>query len=155
MLKKMVMMAVLAVSVVCGSLALTSGEAMAAVTCPTGSIHAGSQVTNIAECNVPKDQQDKGLMEYVQTGLNVVISIVGLVAVVVIILGGITFVTSQGDAPKITKAKNTILYGIVGLVIAILSFAIVNFVLSSVFSGGKSTGSGSDSGKTEGMMLSL
>ena len=46
---------------------------------------------------------------------------------------GISFATSQGDSGKVAKARNTILYGVVGLVVALLAFAIVNFVLSSVF----------------------
>ena len=67
--------------------------------------------------------------------VNVIIGLVGLIAVVMIIIGGISFTTSQGDAGKVTKAKNTVLYGIIGLVVAILAFAIVNFVLTNVFSG--------------------
>ena len=50
-----------------------------------------------------------------------------------IVMGGISFATSQGDASKTTKARNTILYGVVGLVVALLAFAIVNFVLGAVF----------------------
>ena len=65
--------------------------------------------------------------------INVILGVVGFIAVVMIIIGGISFVTSQGDTSKVAKARNTILYGIVGLVVAILAFAIVNFVLSNVF----------------------
>ena len=50
-----------------------------------------------------------------------------------VILGGIQYSTSQGDAGKVKKAKDTIMYGIIGLVVAILAFAIVNFVLQNVF----------------------
>ena len=57
----------------------------------------------------------------------------GFMAVVMIIMGGISFITSQGDAAKVTRARNTILYGVIGLIVAILAFAIVNFVLTSVF----------------------
>lgn len=45
----------------------------------------------------------------------------------------VLFVTSTGEASKTTRARNTILYGVVGLVISLLAFAIVNFVLGSVF----------------------
>ena len=65
--------------------------------------------------------------------INVVLGIVGVVAVVVIIVAGVYFILSQGDAAKIARARNTILYGVVGLLVALLAFAIVNFVLSSVF----------------------
>jgi hypothetical protein len=55
-----------------------------------------------------------------------------MVAVVMIILGGVSYATSQGDASKVKKGKDTILYGIIGLVVAILAFAIVNFVLQAI-----------------------
>lgn len=73
------------------------------------------------------------LMSTVKTIINVVLGIVGLIAVVMIIIGGISFITSQGDSAKVTKAKNTVLYGVIGLVVALLAFAIVNFVLGNVF----------------------
>lgn len=64
--------------------------------------------------------------------INVVLSFVGVIAVGVIVYGGILYVTSTGDSAKIHKAKNCILYGVVGLVVAIMSFAIVAFVNTSV-----------------------
>jgi hypothetical protein len=72
-------------------------------------------------------------MDTVNTIINVIIGVIGFVAVVVIILGGVQYTTSAGDPGKVKKAKDTILYGIVGLVIALLAFAIINFILSSVF----------------------
>lgn len=73
------------------------------------------------------------LQNMVKTIVNVVLGVVGFIAVFMIILGGINFITSQGDTAKVTKARNTILYGVIGLVIALLAFAIVNFVLTGVF----------------------
>lgn len=64
--------------------------------------------------------------------LNAVIGVLGIVAVVVIIIGGVTYMTSSGDAGKVKKAKDTILYGVIGLVIVALAFAIVNFVISGI-----------------------
>lgn len=99
--------------------------------CPDGTPYKNSP----AECglNQIKDGKEDDLMGTVQKAINVVLSVVGVVAVVVLIVGGISFITSQGDAGKVAKARNTILYGVVGLVVALLSFAIVNFVLSGVF----------------------
>ena len=51
-----------------------------------------------------------------------------------IIYGGVLYTTSAGDPGKVKKAKDTILYGIIGLVIAVLAFAIVNFILGAVLS---------------------
>lgn len=65
--------------------------------------------------------------------LNWVFGIIGIVAVIMIILGGFVMMTSSGDPGKVKKGKDTILYGVIGLVIALLAFAIVNFALSAVF----------------------
>ena len=68
-----------------------------------------------------------------QTVLNWIFGIIGIVAVIMIILGGFSLMTSSGDPGKVKKGKDTILYGIIGLVVALLAFAIVNFVLVNVF----------------------
>lgn len=72
------------------------------------------------------------LMDLIKKIINVVLGVVGIIAVVMMIIGGISFITSQGDAGKVTKARNTILYGVVGLIVALLAFAIVNFVLTNI-----------------------
>lgn len=61
---------------------------------------------------------------------NALLFILGSIAVVVIIIAGITYSMSAGDPALVTKAKNTIIYAIVGLVTAILAYAIVNFVIT-------------------------
>ena len=111
----------------------SSQPAMAAYSCPSGTIRAGSSVENPAQCNVEKDKEGKGLMPTVLNIINFILAILGIVAVIIIILGGVTYLTSTGDPAKATKARNTILYGIIGLVVALLAFAIVNFVLDGVF----------------------
>ena len=80
----------------------------------------------------PDSCQSSDLNNVVNTIINTVIFIIGMVAVVMVILGGISYATSQGDPGKVKKGKDTILYGIIGLVIAILAFAIVNFVLGAL-----------------------
>ena len=64
--------------------------------------------------------------------LNAIIGVLALVAVVVMIVGGVSYMTSSGDAGKVKKAKDTILYGLIGLVVCVLAFAIVNFVISQI-----------------------
>jgi len=66
--------------------------------------------------------------------LNAVIGVLSFVCVIVIIIGGVNYMTSSGDAGKVKKAKDTILYGIIGLVVCVLAFAIVNFVISNILS---------------------
>ena len=90
--------------------------------------------TTPAGCNVKPDSKvNGGLMTKLNTVIIVIVGLVGIVSVVMIVIGGITFATSQGDTAKTTKGKNTVLFGIVGLIVALLAFAIVNFVLKSVF----------------------
>ena len=121
---------VLGAAVIATSSMLVTAPVMAAGgTCPAGSKQT-SYTNSIAECNIEKDES---LMPTVNTIINVILGVLGLVAVVVIILGGVQYTTSAGDPGKVKKAKDTILYGIVGLVVALLAFAIVNFVLSGIF----------------------
>jgi hypothetical protein len=63
---------------------------------------------------------------------NVILLIVGIVSVIMLIYGGLRYILSGGDSKKVTDAKNTILYAIIGLIISLLAYAIVNFVLTSV-----------------------
>ena len=63
---------------------------------------------------------------------NTILYIVGIIAVIMLIFGGIKYVISGGDAKKVTDAKNTVLYAIIGLVIAFLAYAIVNFVIMAL-----------------------
>lgn len=63
-----------------------------------------------------------------RTITNVLLFIIGAVSVIMLIIGGFRYVTSQGDSSQVTSAKNTILYAIIGLIIAILAFAVVSFV---------------------------
>ena len=66
------------------------------------------------------------------TILNAVFGITGIVAAIVIVIGGVFYVTSQGDPGKVTRAKSTILYAVIGLIISLLAFAIVNFILGAM-----------------------
>lgn len=75
---------------------------------------------------------DQNLSGNIVDILNVIIGAIGILAVGIVILGGVQYMTSSGDAGKVKKAKDTILYGIIGLIIVALAFAIVNFVIRTV-----------------------
>lgn len=102
---------------------------VSAVTCPAGTNRQGSSASTLAECNI---ENDNSLIPTILNIIQVTIGVLALVAVIVIIFAGVQYTTSAGDVGKVKKAKDSILYGIIGLVIAILAFAIVNFVLSSL-----------------------
>lgn len=61
--------------------------------------------------------------------LHIVYFVAGIVAVIIIIVAGFTYVTSAGDAVATAKAKNTIMYAIIGLILVILAFAITQFII--------------------------
>lgn len=63
--------------------------------------------------------------------VNVMLYVLGAIAVIMIVIGGIRYATSGGDSSSIKGAKDTILYAVIGLIVAILAYAIVNFVLDS------------------------
>ena len=63
------------------------------------------------------------------TVVNILLFIIGAVSVIMLIYGGIRYTTSGGNSNNVTAAKNTIMYSVIGLVIAILAYALVNFVI--------------------------
>ncbi len=65
---------------------------------------------------------------------NIALGIIGALSVIMLIWGGLRYILSGGDSKKVTDAKNTILYAIIGLIIAVLAYAIVNFVLNTLSS---------------------
>lgn len=64
--------------------------------------------------------------------VNVILFIVGAVAVIMIVIGGVRYTVSNGDSNAVQGAKNTIMYAIVGLVVAIIAYALVNFVVVNI-----------------------
>ena len=63
---------------------------------------------------------------------NMLIFIVGAVSVLMIIIGGLRYVLSAGDPSSTKSAKDTVLYAVVGVIVALLAFAIVNFVIAKI-----------------------
>ena len=83
------------------------------------------------------------------TAMNILSIVVGIVAVIMIIVGGFKYITSNGDSGAVSSAKNTILYAIVGLVIVALAHVVVRFVLretNDVVGGGGGGGGGRPTG---------
>ena len=127
---------------ICGTVALTGlSSAVSAV-----SLQEGAQAAKCDGC--PDDLfGDAGVFKQVT---NTILYGVGIIAVVMLIIGGIKYVVSGGDSKKVTDAKNTVLYAIIGLVIAFLAFAIVNFVISALPAGGNNNSSENQQALIEG-----
>lgn len=68
----------------------------------------------------------------IQSAINVLLTAVGVISIIMIVVGGIMFALSSGDAGKVSKARNMVIYAVVGLVVALFAAAIVNFVFNRV-----------------------
>ena len=67
--------------------------------------------------------------QLIQDIISTLLFILGIIAVIMIIVGGIRYALSSGDSNQMKSARDTIIYAVVGLVVALLSYAIVNFVV--------------------------
>lgn len=88
-------------------------------------------VKKIAGCDEPTGK-NKDVVGIVQSGVNVVISLVGMLAVFSIIYGGFTYITAQSDPAKIKRGKDMVVYAVVALVVAFLAYGIVIFVTKNL-----------------------
>lgn len=78
-------------------------------------------------CSTPSGTPE--VESVVQRGLNIFSAILGIIAVVMIMVGGLKYITSQGDSGQMNTAKNTLIFAAVGLVIVVLAQTLVKFVL--------------------------
>lgn len=81
-----------------------------------------------------------GVGGVVTTLTNVLLFVIGALSVVMIVVGGLRYVVSGGNSASVSAAKNTILYAVVGLIIAFLAFAAVNFIIGTVSPGSGGAG---------------
>ncbi len=79
------------------------------------------------------DKGSDNLFKVIKNVINVMLYAAGIIAVIMIIIGGINYAISSGDNAKVASAKNTVLYAVIGLIIAALAYAIVNFVVANIF----------------------
>lgn len=68
----------------------------------------------------------------IQSALSYIFAIIGGLSVLMVIIGGIRYIVSAGDPQRISTSKNTILYAIIGLVISVSAYVIVNFIFNAV-----------------------
>ena len=89
-------------------------------------------------CSSGKGQNTNGLFDndgIIHTIINLLLFIIGILCVIMIIWAGIRYTTSTGDKGRVTAAKDTLVYSIVGLIVAILAYAIMQWVFSSLSGG--------------------
>lgn len=113
------------------SAALVFGVAGLAVPTTAGAVDVFQECAGKTDTAVCKDTKGETVGKIVTPLVNTLLFILGAISVIMIIVAGIRYTTSGGDASSVTAAKNTLMYSIIGLVVAILAFAIVNFVLKA------------------------
>lgn len=97
-----------------------------------GAINVMPDCTGTADtkvCRAGQAEKDKG-KSLMQNIVNTLMLLLGAISTIMIIIGGFRYVTSNGDSNQIAAAKNTILYAVIGLVVAILASVTVNFVVT-------------------------
>ena len=110
---------------------LSLAVAAVAVVMPIALPSASAQFKSGLDAARTDEMSTKPIGTTIGEVVNIFLYFVGAVAVIVVIWGGFQYVTSSGDSQKATTAKNTIMYAVIGLVVAIFAYAIVNFVLTT------------------------
>ncbi|HSD56461.1 MAG TPA: hypothetical protein VLA92_04920 [Candidatus Saccharimonadales bacterium] len=128
-MKRITLVALAAVTLLVGVVALHTAPALAASAkeeiCSGIGAAAGG-----GGCNNP--QGSPTVNSVISTVINILSAFVGIIAVIMIIFAGFKYVTSGGDSGKISSAKNTLTYAIVGIVVAGVSQLIVRFVVTKI-----------------------
>lgn len=96
---------------------------------PAQAINVFNACANGGDSAVCKGKNDSA-STLMTTVISTMLLLIGSIAVIMIIIGGIRYTTSNGDPSKVKSAKDTILYSVIGLVVAIGAYAIVKFVLN-------------------------
>lgn len=99
---------------------------------PASSTFALDPLGDICSSNPDSEvckSKDDNANKLIGTIVNTLLFVIGALSTIMIIVGGIFYVTSSGDAGKVAKAKNTVTYAVVGLVVAFVAFAIINWVI--------------------------
>ena len=107
------------------------GVSVLSTTSLSGSVSAqvskGIDTATTSEMKGKSIDGDDGL---IKTVVNVLLWAVGILSVIMIIFSGLRYITSAGDASKTKSAQSTLTYSVVGLIVAIMAYAIVNMVIN-------------------------
>jgi len=114
------------------SLSLIAGFGLALLPVNASAASVIDNACTVDPSSVLCQKKNDSLFDYIKVITNTLLYVLGAISVVMIIIGGIRYTVSMGDAKSVESAKNTIMYSVVGLVVALLAYAIVNFVLNTL-----------------------
>lgn len=95
-------------------------------------LQASPALAEIEKPTAPTGIGETSLKDLITTISSTLLLILGAVAVLFIIIGGFQYISSAGNPENVGKAKTTILYGVIGIIAALLSYAIVQFVITNI-----------------------
>lgn len=64
--------------------------------------------------------------------VNALLTLAAIIAAIFVIIGGVRYITAQGDEDAVAAAKNTVIYAIIGVVVIALSAVIINFIITAI-----------------------
>ena len=85
-----------------------------------------------AGCDIDSATAENTATAKIKSIVGVALGVIGVVAVVVVVIAGIFMITANGNPDKIAKARQAIIFAIIGVIVALLAFAIVNFILDGI-----------------------
>ncbi len=91
----------------------------------------GAQLSNKPVAGCGQKAAEDTLNSTIATAINLFSLFIAITAVISIMIGGLRYITANGDAGNLTSARNTILYSLIGLIIAAFAQIIVRYVLNT------------------------
>ena len=123
-MKKSIISIAIMICAVFGASVLSTASLSGSV---SAQVSKGIDTATTSEMKGKSIDGDKGL---IKTVVNVLLWAVGILSVIMIIFSGFRYITSAGDASKTKSARSTLIYSVVGLIVAIMAWAIVNMVIN-------------------------
>ncbi len=118
-------------SIIAAAMVVTSLSFLPATTAFAADANPSKDISSGVSAIGGGDANQGDLNTAIKAVVNVLLYLLGAIAVIMIIIGGIRYATSNGDSAQLQSAKNTILYAVIGVVIALIAYAIVNFFIST------------------------
>lgn len=87
---------------------------------------------NSSDTTLCKDTKGSSIFSIIKTIIQIMLIVAGIIAVIMIIIGGIRYMTSNGDQADVKAAKDTILYAIIGLIVCMIAFSVVTWVIGKL-----------------------
>lgn len=125
-------------ALILGSAPLVSAHALGLDDVKKNTTKGQCEVSGGKTCSETDTTGTGNLTSIFTTIVNILLFLVGSIAVIMLVIGGFKYVTSNGSQEAVTSAKNTIMYSIIGIVVAFLAYAAVNFVITQLQEGTRS-----------------